>query len=124
MKTAKRERMTASQARTFPTISLSSAIQVTDAIQQRAAAGIYPACECNCYEDIFTFNRWLALGMAVRKGEKAMKIASYVPIASTAEPNSDEAQEEAGEKPRLRPATVCLFCRCQVDPAKPRKNND
>ncbi len=38
------------------------------------------SCECVAYEDVFTYRRWLAQGMQVQKGEKAIKITTYRPI--------------------------------------------
>ena len=65
-------------------------------------------CTCKAYEDIFTYNRWQALGFQVRKGEKATKIKTWKRIKKT--------DDKTGkDKSFSIPRTSNVFCRCQVD---------
>ncbi len=102
----KRARRSAGEARTFDHVSEASFGQICEAIQERAGEGVYPDCDCQPYRDVFTFGRWLDQGMAVRKGERALKISSFV--KRDPKPGQDPTEE------RLIPKTLCLFCRCQV----------
>lgn len=104
-----RPRRNAEQAQSFSHQSLASEVQVAEAIAERAAAGVHPDCACLPYEDVFTYRRWEEQGMAVQKGEKAMKIATHVRMGGKV--NEETGEEEGG---RLYPRIVCLFCRCQT----------
>jgi hypothetical protein len=66
------------------------------------------ACNCEPYEDIFTFNRWSLQGFKINKGEHALKIITYVKF--------DIKNEKTGEiiKTISKPKSTCVFCRCQV----------
>jgi N-terminal domain of anti-restriction factor ArdC len=62
------------------------------------------ACGCEPYRDVFTYNRWLALGYQVQRGERSIKIPVIV-----------ERENEDNETiKRLFKSHV--FCRCQVKP--------
>ena len=62
------------------------------------------ACGCEPYKDVFTYNRWLALGYQVQRGERSIKIPVIV-----------ERENEDNETiKRLFKSHV--FCRCQVKP--------
>ena len=106
--TNKKEKMTADQAVTFSKFSPASILQIANAVDSRKTEGVHAECECEPYSDFFTFNRWIAQGYGVVKGEKAIKISSFVPVSK----NSDDDENQ-----KLRPCTVCLFCRCQVKSA-------
>ena len=95
--TVKAPKMTAEQAQSFETFS------------EINAATVEQACEngCTAYEDVFTFNRWIAQGMVVRKGEKSTKITVWVKGTKT----DRETNEKVGYKIAK---TVSVFCRCQV----------
>lgn len=54
----------------------------------------------------FTYNTWKAKGFVVKKGEKALKSATFVDISK------DDEREE------LRPRNVSLFYYLQVEPIK------
>lgn len=105
------QRMTATEATQFQGVSMTSIMQVQLARDSRSAEGTHATCTCSPYEDIFTFNRWKALGLSVRKGEKALRISSFAPTGRT---------REDAETPILRPVCLALFCRCQVEATKPK----
>ena len=90
-------KMTATEARTFTATSPENAAFVEEIF----------TCNCQAYVDIFTYNRWKSQGFQVRKGEKAAKIKTYIPIK-----NKDDKGNEivAYMKPRI----TSVFCRCQV----------
>ncbi|USK72654.1 ArdC-like ssDNA-binding domain-containing protein [Peribacillus asahii] len=69
-------------------------------------------CECEPYQDIFTFNRWKAQGFFVKKGEKAYRIPTI--IVSEKENKKGEMEKKSFKK------TSCVFCRCQVEHASER----
>ena len=122
VKAAARPVMTASDATRFSVYSVSSELQVNAAIRTRRDSGIHGGCTCRAYDDVFTFNRWIAQGSAVVKGEKALHVSSFVPAKGAA---GDEPQDAAaaGTSCRMIPKTVFLFCRCQVAviPARVKK---
>ena len=62
---------------------------------------------CEAYQDIFTYNRWQALGYQVRRGEKGTKLTVFIPI-------KNKADEIVGRRPKYS----WVFCRHQVDPIK------
>lgn len=111
--------MTAEEATAFSGVSNASIIQVVTALEFRKAQEIHPDCSCQPYEDVFTFHRWKALGQSVKKGEKSLRISSWVPRGGKRnglpESLSEPERERIGEV-KLRPQTLCLFCRCQVEP--------
>ena len=68
------------------------------------------ACGCEPYKDVFTYNRWLALGYQVQRGERSIKIPVIV-----------ERENEDNETiKRLFKSHV--FCRCQVKPIGTKQN--
>jgi antirestriction protein ArdC len=93
------ERMTSATATSFDRFSLQNA-----AIVENAAP-----CDCEAYRDIYTYARWQAQGMQVRKGEHGTKISTYAPIT---------AKDDAGQTVVVgkRPWTSTVFCRHQVEP--------
>lgn len=101
--TRERRRLTAEDARYFSRYSVANAAQ---ALHQLNDSG---ACQGSCqpYEDIFTYNRWQALGYQVRKGEHGAKLAIII---------ANEQEDEEGRVKRVsRPWATTVFCRCQVD---------
>lgn len=94
-------KMTAEEARQFEMYSDKNAGIVEEAAADRG-------CECVAYESIFTFNRWIAQGRVVRKGEKGTMIEI---------PNFREVVDEAtGEKKRIKVGSrrIAVFCKCQT----------
>lgn len=89
-------KMTAEEAKRFAMFSA------------RNAAVLESTCEeCTAYEDWFTFNRWIAQGKVVAKGQHGTKITVYMP--------KEEINRETGAKSRkLIPKLVTCFCRHQV----------
>ena len=60
-------------ARAFDHYSLTNATVIRQACAARG-------CKCEPYSDVFTFQRWLAQGRAVRKGEHGTRILTLVPV--------------------------------------------
>ena len=90
--------MTAVQAKTFDHTSAENA-QIVE---------MFRPCECEAYQDIFTYNRWKAQGYQVRKGEKGTAIVGYKTV--------DKEDKKTGETKKVTFArTNHVFCRCQVD---------
>lgn len=94
-----RPKMTAEQATHFDRMSIASYAQVAEQL----------TCGCEPYEDVFTFNRWKAQGMHVRKGEKAIRFPSWI---RTEGKTDDDGNEQPG---RLIARMMPVFCRCQVE---------
>jgi hypothetical protein len=70
--------------------------------QNAATVKMRLACGCEPYRDVFTYNRWLAMGYQVQRGEHSIKIPVIV-----------ERENEDNETiKRLFKSHV--FCRCQV----------
>lgn len=63
-------------------------------------------CACAPYEDWFTYNRWLAQGYQVKKGEHGTQI--FINIEK-------EIEIDGEKKTFLQPRTHFVFCRCQVE---------
>ena len=63
-------------------------------------------CDCEPYEDVFTFGRWIAQGRVVQKGEKGIQLP--VVIHGTKETKAGGVEEIT----LLRRSYV--FCRCQT----------
>ena len=125
--TTTRRKMTDSEARSFDGgRSLKAELLVAMALAERNAnTPGFETCACEPYSSVFTFNRWIAQGMSVRKGERAIRHMAWIAIdgrevdddADTAEDGSTEVQRR-----HLRPKVTFLFCHCQVQPSTPRKN--
>jgi hypothetical protein len=99
-------KLTAEQARTFDKISEASAAEIAAAVRERAATGLYPACNCQPYQDIFTYDRWSAQGCYVRKGEKSLaRLLSYAEV---------KEERDGQETVKRIPHPYWLFCRCQI----------
>src|SRR4051794_38621055 len=96
--------MSAAEARTFDGISTNSAAQVLIALDERKETGIYPDCACEPYEDTFTFERWKAQGKQVRRGEKALRISSWIAPKRRGE-RDDANGDDNSSAPRQHPAT-------------------
>jgi len=84
-------------------------------IEAFADRGINP-CDIDPKTNVFTFNAWRALGRTVRRGEKSVKITTFVPCNRPGEP---AAPTEPGATPAprsMRPVTACVFHISQTDP--------
>jgi hypothetical protein len=121
-RTSRREkpapRYTRETATEFEAVSSKSAQQVIELLEDRKTAGTYPECPCEPYEGVYTFERWKALGFFVRKGEKSLRVASYVAVDSKKKEGDSApvSSDDSGSDKWLKPHTLYLFCRCQVDP--------
>ena len=91
--------MNADEARSFEYYSERNAAIVNDA---------FSVCGCEAYESVFTYGRWKAIGKQVQKGEKSIKVQTYVTIFKKDENTGEKVP--VGRKPRITP----LFCSHQV----------
>lgn len=81
-----------------------SLINTADVLSQ-----IDGACECQPYQDVFTYHGWKAQGYHVRKGESShIKVCVF---------QTSEIKDDNGKvvKTKSWPKQSCLFCRCQVE---------
>jgi len=63
-------------------------------------------CDCKPYVDWFTYNRWQAQGMQVQKGEKGIKLLTYI---------TKEQEDKNGKvTSRTYSRNTSVFCRHQV----------
>ena len=93
-----RPKLTPEEARSFSRYSATNAGHVESALE----------CGCEAYRDVYTYNRWSALGFQVQRGEKAIKIPVIV---------ERENEDENGTASRARIfRTSAVFCRHQVQP--------
>ena len=99
--------MTAEQARSFDRLSQTSILQIATGLDARGDQTCLP------YADCFTFGRWRAQGFHVRRGEKGIAFASWVPIGGNDGDDDDGAGEPSA--PRLISRTLYVFCRHQVE---------
>lgn len=91
-------KMTATEAAHFETYSAANATAVLLNLD----------CDCQPYEDVFTYARWRALGYQVKAGEKAIRIPTIKTVTQ---------EDDHGETTTRRiKKTSCVFCRCQVKP--------
>ena len=77
------------------------------------AATVKMALPCGCvpYQDVFTYNRWLAQAMQVQKGQRAIRLPLIKIIAN----------DDGTEKKYLGKSAV--FCRHQVAPTGKAPSN-
>jgi len=62
--------------------------------------------KCEPYKDWFTFKRWVAQGLHIRRGEHGLRIGVIV------EKSTDRKDPKAEVSQAFR--TVPVFCRCQL----------
>ena len=84
-------------ARQFDRFSVGNAAAITEAL----------SCDCEPYQDVFTYRRWKAQGFQVQRGEKALKLP-LIYRRTERDPKTGE------EKTSKRVGRSALFCRCQV----------
>ena len=91
--------MTPDEAKTFDRFSPINFAIVTSSLP----------CGCVPYRDVFTYKRWKAQGLQVKRGERGIKIGTYAPIT--------KKDEDTGEVKIIgkRPWTSAVFCRHQVE---------
>ncbi len=111
MQANKPQKMTAEQAKTFEHgLSKKNYLIVKMLLTLKSSS-----CECEPYEDVFTFKRWVAQGFYVVRGSKSIK----APLIKTG--SKDVTDDTTGkiEKAYWRVLSVSyLFCRCQVQKRK------
>ena len=97
----KRPAMSPSDAKSFKTFSVNNAAEITSALALRG-------CSCQPYKDVFTFNRWKALGRHVKKGEHGIRLSVMT--------ETEQEDRETGEvKTRKVMHRAYVFCACQVE---------
>lgn len=78
------------------------------------AKGI-PMDEISPRENVFTYNAWLAKNRQVRKGEKGVKIVTWIPISAKTGTGSESTA--AAKKSRgMFPRSATVFHISQTDP--------
>ncbi len=97
-----KQKMTAQQAKEFDQTSEESARIIQTAARERG-------CECQPYVDWFTFDRWIAQGKCVKKGEHGVRLTAYQKRLVV-----DTKKTDGSKKEVLLPSRVYVFCRCQV----------
>jgi len=57
-------------------------------------------CDCQPYEDIFTYRRWEAQGLVVSKGQKGVKVSRYTVFCrcQVQEPDTEPKAQPKAEK--------------------------
>jgi hypothetical protein len=87
-------------------MSIINAKIVFEAVQQR-----FPewASQCEPYVNVLTLPAWNQRGYRVKKGEKAIRVATMIPVWKD--------DDDKGEKVQVgtRPATACVFALPQVE---------
>lgn len=91
------------EATSFNRFSAYNAGVLAEAAEERG-------CQCVPYKDWFTYNRWLAQGMQVKKGEHGVKLVTIITKQIQAEDGTVKTEQFK------KIATV--FCRCQVKEAE------
>lgn len=76
-------------------------------------------------ENVFTYNAWLALGRQVRKGERGVKVVTYIERKAKAGEGADakpegKAEGEGSESYRF-PRTTTVFHISQTDSVQARE---
>lgn len=88
------------------TASLQTVQRVRDAVRQRFPAW---ADQCEPSVNVLTLRAWNRRGYRVKKGEKAIRVNTLLPVW--------KRDEKTGENVQVgtRPATVCVFALPQVE---------
>jgi len=97
-----KQKMTPQQAVQFEQTSETSAQILEAAARERG-------CNCQPYVDWFTFDRWIAQGKCVKKGEHGTRLTSYQKRQV-----EDKQKGDGSKKEITAPARVYVFCRCQI----------
>ena len=84
-------------ARRFDRYSAANAVAITQAL----------SCDCQPYQDVFTYRRWKAQGFQVQRGEAAIRL----PLVYQ---RTERDPKTGQEKTTRRHGRSALFCRCQV----------
>lgn len=103
---ADRMKMTADEAQTFGRVSIGSMVILSEAAAQRG-------CNCQPYADWYTYERWLAQGYQVQRGQHGIKLATYREFLVD--------KDDPSKGTRSTPWHSTVFCRCQVQPVEQRE---
>jgi len=83
-------KMTQEQAQTFSGYSRTNAAVLTMTAEAKE-------CQCQPYKDWFTYQRWLAQGYQVKKGERGIKLTTWIPVT---EKDEDGEEVVTGRRPK------------------------
>lgn len=97
-----KQKMTPQEATQFEQTSEGNAEIVLRAARERG-------CNCQPYIDWFTFDRWIAQGKCVQKGEKGIRLFTLQKRTVTDKQKADGSKKEVKVSAR-----AYVFCRCQV----------
>ena len=89
-------KMTSEEATRFNRVSVTNASIVSNSL----------SCGCKPYEDVFTYNRWLAQGYQVQRGEHSLKLGIVKEVERESETGETELRKIFGN--------AHVFCRHQV----------
>lgn len=99
--------MTAEEAQSFARYSPQNATTVRQSL----------LCGCRPYQDVYTYNRWLAQGMQVQRGQHAIRLPVIREV--------DEVDEDGPTGQTRRIVTRApVFCRCQVKPVRNHRERE
>jgi len=93
-------KMTTEQAQTFSGYSRANAAVLTMTAEVKR-------CQCQPYKDWFTYQRWLAQGYQVQKGEHGIRLTTWIAVTKKDEDGNEVVTGR-------RPKSYTRFCRCQV----------
>ena len=98
-------KMTSEQAQTFSGYSSTNAAVLIATAEAKK-------CECEPYRDWFTYQRWLAQGFQVQKGERGIKLTTWIECIKK---DADGNEVVTGRRPK----GYTVFCKCQVKAMEP-----
>ena len=87
-------------ARSFDRYSVANAVAIREAL----------SCDCQPYQDVFTYRRWQAQGYQVQRGQRSIRL----PLVKLVERENAETGKVETRRLLTRSA---VFCRCQVQPS-------
>ena len=96
-------KMTSEQAQTFDRTSQVNAEILLATAEDRG-------CQCLPYINWFTYNRWLAQGYQVERGQHGVKLTAWIVTTK----KDEEGNEVVTGR---RPKGYSVFCQCQVKKA-------
>lgn len=71
------------------------------------AAAVERGCDCQPYEDWFTYKLWQEQGFQVQKGQHGVKLTKFV--------ERTQVDKKTGKEKTVKiPWRYTVFCRCQV----------
>jgi len=98
-------KMTSEQAQSFSGYSSANAAVLSAVAETKG-------CACEPYKQFFTYQRWLAQGFQVQKGEHGIRLTSWIAITKK---DADGNEVVTGRRPK----GYTVFCKCQVKAIEP-----